>query len=117
MCVEGRGVSFGYGPPPSALEFSKYMQQIYKNCLDYLLNLAIVRISLEKNMVPPIIGFSLARSNLYEIAVKSSIIFIKGPLFYLFLRLVQINGVFSANVHILYISLSLSIYVTIYFIY
>jgi hypothetical protein len=64
----------------------------------------------------PIIGISLARSNLYEIAVKSSIIFIKGPLFYLFLRLVQINVIFSANVHILYISLSLSIYVTIYFI-
>jgi hypothetical protein len=66
-----RGVSFGYGPPLSALEFSKYMQQIYKNCLDYLLNLAIVRIPLEKNMNPPIIGISLARSNLYEIAVKS----------------------------------------------
>ena len=65
VCVEGRGVSFGYGPPPSALEFSKYMQQIYKNCLDYLLNLAIVRIPLEKNMNPPIIGISPARSNLY----------------------------------------------------
>jgi hypothetical protein len=63
--VEGRGVSFGYGPPPSALEFSKYMQQIYKNCLDYLLNLAIVWIPLEKNMNPPIIGISPARSNLY----------------------------------------------------
>jgi hypothetical protein len=46
------------------------MQQIYKNCLDYLLSLAIVRIPLEKNMDPPIIGISLARSNLYEIAVK-----------------------------------------------
>ena len=57
--------------PPSALEFSKYMQQIYKNCLDYLLNLAIVRIPLEKNMDPPIIGISLTRFNLYEIAVKS----------------------------------------------
>jgi hypothetical protein len=54
-----------------ALEFSKYMQQIYKNCLDYLLNLAIVRIPLEKNMDPPIIGISLTRFNLYEIAVKS----------------------------------------------
>jgi hypothetical protein len=69
--VCGGGVSFGYGPPPSALEFSKYMQQIYKNSLDYLLNLAIVRIPLEKNMDPAIIGISLARSNLYEIAVKS----------------------------------------------
>ena len=52
VCVCVEGVSFGYGPPASALEFSKYMQQIYKNCLDYLLNLAIVRISLEKNMDP-----------------------------------------------------------------
>jgi hypothetical protein len=42
--------------------------------------------------------------------VKSSITFIKGSLFYLFLRLVQINVIFSANVHILYISLSLSRY-------
>jgi hypothetical protein len=65
VCGEGRGVSFGYRPPPSALEFSKYMQQIYKNCLDYLLSLAIVRIPLEKNMNPPIIGISTARSNLY----------------------------------------------------
>jgi hypothetical protein len=68
------GVSFGYGlHRGSALEFSKYMQQIYINFLDYLLNLAIFRIPLEKNMDPPIIGISLARSNLYEIpvAVKS----------------------------------------------
>ena len=42
--------------------------------------------------------------------MKSSITFIKGSLFYLFLRLVQINVIFSANVHILYISLSLSRY-------
>ena len=70
VCVCVEEVSFGYGPP-SALECSKYMQQTYKYYLDYLLNLAIVRIPLEKNMNPPIIGISLARSNLYEIAVKS----------------------------------------------
>jgi hypothetical protein len=35
---------------------------------DYLLNLAIVRIPLEKKLDPPIIEISLARSNLYEIA-------------------------------------------------
>jgi hypothetical protein len=39
--------------------------------MDYLLNLAIVRIPLEKKFDPPIIEISLARSNLYEIAVKS----------------------------------------------
>ena len=58
-------------PTPPALEFSKYMQKIYKNCLDYPLNLAIVRIPLEKNLDPPIIEISLAMSNLYAIAVKS----------------------------------------------
>jgi len=44
------GVSLGYEPPPSALEFSRYMQQIdlYKIGPDHLLNLAIVRIPLEK---------------------------------------------------------------------
>jgi hypothetical protein len=69
VCVEG-GVIW-LRTPSFCPRISKYMQQIYKNCLDYLLNLAIVRISLEKNMDPPIIGISLARSNLYEIAVKS----------------------------------------------
>ena len=70
VCVCGGGCHL-VTDPLSALEFSKYMQQIYKNCLDYLLNLAIVRIPLEKNMNSPIIGISLARSNLHEIAVKS----------------------------------------------
>jgi hypothetical protein len=44
---------------------------ISKNCVDYLLDLTIVRIPLEKNLDPPIIGISLARYNLHEIAVKS----------------------------------------------
>ena len=83
VCVCGGGMSFGYRPPPSALECSKYMQQIYKYHLDYLLNLTIVRIPLVKNMDPPIIGISLARSNLHEIAVKikSSIIFYQRSAF------------------------------------
>jgi hypothetical protein len=50
--VCGGGMSFGYRPPPSALECSKYMQQIHKYYLDYLLNLTIVRIPLVKNMDP-----------------------------------------------------------------
>ena len=64
-------VSGGSGPPSPALEFQNICKKIYKNCLDYLLNLAIVRIPLEKKFDPPIIEISLARSNLYEIAVKS----------------------------------------------
>ena len=72
MCVRVEGGGHLVTDPlrGSALELSKYMQQIYKNCLEYLLKLAIVRIPLEKSMDPPIIGISLARSNLYEIAVK-----------------------------------------------
>ena len=53
VCVWRGGGSFGYGPLPSALEFSKYMQRIYKNCLDYLLNLAIVRIPSKKIWICP----------------------------------------------------------------
>ena len=72
----GMGWSIGgcqWVPDPlhPALEFQNICKKIYKNCLDYLLNLAIVRIPLEKKLDPPIIEISLARSNLYEIAVKS----------------------------------------------
>jgi hypothetical protein len=114
VCVCGGGCHL------VALEFSKYMQQIYKNCLDYLLNLAIVWKSLGKNLDLPIIGISLARSNLYEIAVKSE------KFNYLYQRSAFLSVskaradkcyIFCQCTYIVYLSLSLSIYVTIYFIY